>query len=161
METSESINANRQEMNTTAKSPARPSTCFKSRAPSKNLLPASCPEVLVRVMVVAEARKQDQVGERRVDARWNEGGRRSRCGDLPPSSRRSHASRPPNKIAAALGRAQSAQTTVAGRATLPCSPSPARGETPSSVPWQLRQLREPLERWRPSCTGHFSQSNDS
>ena len=73
LETSESINANRQEMNTTAKSPARPSTCFKSRAPSKNLLPASCPEVLVRVMVVAEARKQDQVGERRVDARWNEG----------------------------------------------------------------------------------------
>ena len=163
LETSESINANRQERNTTTKSPARPSACFKSRAPSKNLLPTSRPQLLVRGGATFEARKTEWAhAKHRVGARWKEGGRTSCGGDLPPSSRRSHASRTPNKIAEALGRAQSAQTTVAGRATLRSPPSPAMGATPSSVPQQLIRLREPaLERWRPSCTGHFSQSNDS
>lgn len=138
LETSESINANRQERNTTTKSPARLSACFKNHPPSKNLQGKIFPEVLVRGGVVFEARKQVRVGETRVGARWKEGGRRSRCGVLPPSSRRSHASSAPNKIAAALERAQSAQTIVAGRATLRSPPSPARGTTPSSVPQQLR-----------------------
>ena len=74
METSESINANRQEMNTTTKSPAQPSACFKSRAPSKNLLPARCPEVLVRGGRVFEARKTGP-GGRETSGRTMEGGR--------------------------------------------------------------------------------------
>ena len=154
LETSESINANRQERITTAKSPARLSPCFKSHPPSNNLLRPASVEVLVRGGVTFEARKQGQVGERRVDARWNEGRAHILHGDLPPSSRRSHASKPPTKIAATPERAHSAQTFVAGRVTLPCLLAPARGTTPSSVPQRLRTLREPLERWRPSCTSH-------
>ena len=106
LETSESINNNRQERITTAKSPARLSACFKNHAPSKNLQGKISPEVLVRGGVTFEARKQVRAGERRVGARWNEGGRTSCGGVLPPSSRRSHASKPPTKIAATPERAQ-------------------------------------------------------
>ena len=74
LETSGSINANRQEMNTTTKSPARPSACFKSRSPSKNLLPTNFPQLLVRGGVTFEARKTEWAHAKQ-SGRTMEGGR--------------------------------------------------------------------------------------